>query len=363
MSLRSFYRRLMFLFVYFLPISTLLAQHNPSLKDTLSEEKFVLINGIEQWVTIKGNKAKPIILFIHGGPGSPITPYADNVYKDWEKDFLLVQWDQRGTGRTYGKAPVQFTPEYLQTHRLTIEQMAADGIALAEYLVKHLGKPKMILTGTSWGSALSVKMAAQRPDLFYAYIGHSQIVDPSNDGPMYDKVYQLAKQNNDTASLGILNTLGKPPYERAKHVGQLLRIVKKYEKARSTPPPANWFVETADYNNPKDEENRNDGDDYSFVNYAGDKVLGVPSIRTGINLLRDNVELKIPVYLIQGEEDILTPKTASKAWFDQLKAPHKEYFLLPKAAHGFNQSVVDMQYKLCKSVKIINKGGTTGKKQ
>lgn len=342
----------MLLLVYFMSIGSLFASHHSSLKDTLSEEKFVLINGIEQWVTIKGNKAKPIILFIHGGPGSPITPYADNVYKDWEKDFLLVQWDQRGTGRTYGKSPVQFTPEYLQAHLLTIEQMAADGIALAEYLVKHLGKPKMILTGTSWGSALAVKIAAKRPDLFYAYIGHSQIVDPSNDGPMYDKVYQLAQQGHDQMALDALDALGKPPYNRAKHVGMLLRVVKKYEKANSTPPPANWFVETTNYNNPKDEQDRQDGDDYSFVNYAGDKVLGVPSIRVGINLLRDNAELKIPVYLIQGEEDILTPKTASKAWFDKLQAPHKEYFLLPKAAHGFNQSVVDMQYKLCKGVRI-----------
>ncbi|AXY74627.1 alpha/beta hydrolase [Paraflavitalea soli] len=356
MPLRSLYPCVMLLLLYLLPITPLSAQSPSSRQDTMSEEKFVQLNGIEQWITIKGNKSKPMILFIHGGPGSPITPYADNVYKEWEKDFLLVQWDQRGTGRTYGKAPVTFTPEYLQSHLLTIEQMAADGIALAEYLVKYLGKPKMIIMGTSWGSALSVKIISQRPDLFYAYIGHSQIVDPSNDGPMYDKVYRLAQQHNDTASLRILNALGKPPYDRARNVGQLLRVVKKYEKASSTPPPPNWFVETASYNNPKDEQDRNDGDDYSFVNYAGDKVLGVPSIRAGINFRRDIVELKIPVYLIQGEEDILTPKTASKAWFDQLRAPLKEYILLPKAAHGFNQSVVDTQYKLCKSVKMAAPG-------
>lgn len=46
-------------------------------KNKISEEKFILINGIEQWVTIKREISKPIILFIHGGPGSPLSPYSD----------------------------------------------------------------------------------------------------------------------------------------------------------------------------------------------------------------------------------------------------------------------------------------------
>ena len=88
--------------------------NNSALKNQIFEEKYVVINGIEQWVTIKGNSSKPIILFIHGGPGSPISPYIDVLYKDLEKDFIIVQWDQRGTGRTYGQnaPPEELTPEY-----------------------------------------------------------------------------------------------------------------------------------------------------------------------------------------------------------------------------------------------------------
>jgi pimeloyl-ACP methyl ester carboxylesterase len=52
------------------------------------------------------------------------------------------------------------------------------------------------------------------------------------------------------------------------------------------------------------------------------------------------------VYLIQGEEDILTPKEITKAYFDKINAPEKEFFLLPKTAHGFNQPVINMQYKI-----------------
>lgn len=318
------------------------------------EEKFLLINGIEQWITIKGDGSKPVILFLHGGPGSTMSPYADHIYKAWEKDFIIVQWDQRGAGRTFGQnVTEELTAEYLQSHPLTIEQMADDGIAVAEYLTRHLGKQKIILFGTSWGSLLGVTIATKRPDLFYAYVGHSQIVIPSCDERLYHTVYQMAILAKDTASLNTLNDIGKPPYDRAKTVGQLWKIVKKYERENSIPAPESWFVESPGYDNKKDDENRRDGDDYSFVNFVGDKKLDVPAMRSSINLLQHNSDFKLPVYFIQGEEDILTPKELTRMYFNKLNAPEKKYVLLPKTAHGFNQKVVDAQYRIFKNIKAF----------
>ena len=124
-----------------------------SIPNRINEERFIKINGIEHWVTIKGDSTKPLVLFLHGGPGNPLSPFADAIYGKWEKDFILVQWDQRGAGRTYGhNAPEELTPEYLKSNPLTIDQMTSDGIELAQYLIQHLKKPKIILLGTSWGS-------------------------------------------------------------------------------------------------------------------------------------------------------------------------------------------------------------------
>jgi pimeloyl-ACP methyl ester carboxylesterase len=322
-------------------------------KKIINEEKFVLINGIEQWVTIHGEMSRPVILFLHGGPGSPLSPYSATLYKNWEKDFIIVQWDQRGAGKTFGRtAPEELTREYLKANPLTVEQMVSDGIELTEYLLKRLEKKKVILFGTSWGSVPGVKMAAQRPDLFYAYIGHSQVTDPAGDLTLYNKVYLLAEKNKDTASVALLNAIGVPPYGEAKNVGKLFRIVKKYERLNSIPVPDSWFVLSPAYDNAKDNQNRGDADDYSFVNYVGDKTLGILPMRATINLMKDNIDFKIPVYLIQGVEDLLTPKEATKKYFDNIKAPAKKYYLLPKTAHGFNSSVLDIQYKICKAVKI-----------
>jgi len=332
-----------------------LKKNDTDLTNQISEEKYVLINGIEQWITIKGNPSKPIILFIHGGPGSTISPYIDVLYKELYKDFTIVQWDQRGAGRTYGRntPPEELTPEYLKANPLTLKQMTSDGVEVSKYLLKHLNKQKIILAGTSWGSALGVKIVSKQPDLFYAYVGHSQIVNPTIDIELYTKVCKMAEDINDKEALELLNSIGKPPYSRAKNVGMLFRIVKKYERSNSTPAPDSWFQLSPDYNNIIDIKNREDGDDYSFVNYVGDEKLRVQSISATIDLMKDNLDFKIPVYLIQGNEDILTPKENSKKYFDRIQAPKKEYYLLPKAAHGFNQLVVETQYKIFKSIKIM----------
>ncbi|MER2996924.1 alpha/beta fold hydrolase [Pontibacter populi] len=319
--------------------------------NSINEERFLSIGGIEQWVTISGeDSSKPVVLFLHGGPGSTMNPYDDTMYGYWKKDFVLVNWDQRGAGRTFGRnAPEEVSEDYWIENPLTVEQMTADGIVLAEYLTKHLGKQKIILIGTSWGSILGAKMALARPDLFSAYIGHSQVVNFSEGlAHAYKAVYKMAENANDQESVGVLTQLGSPPYENAKKEGQLLRIIKKYEKANSIPAPADWWKLKSEYDNEKDAQDRYNGDDYSFIHFAGFKAMGIKSMGAGVNFRKDGLEYKIPIYFIQGEEDILTPKELAKAYYDQVKAPKKEFVLVPGAAHGHNQAIIDAQYKIAK---------------
>ncbi|NMH89276.1 alpha/beta fold hydrolase [Flavivirga algicola] len=330
-------------------IATFSVAQNKSIK----EEKFVSIGGIEQWITIKGeDRTKPIVLFIHGGPGSAMSQYDNAIYGKWEKDFILVHWDQRGAGRTYGRnAPAQLNEAYLIENPLTVEQMTKDGIELTKYLIDYLKKDKVILLGSSWGSLLGTEMALSNPELFYAYVGHSQIVNPSKGFIYaYEKTFAMAKKTIDTNAIEKLESFGKPPYNNPRSYGQILRIVKKYERTNSTPAPNTWFKLAPEYDNEKDNKNRYEGDDYSFCNFVGFKKLGVKSMVAEVDFNKTGLEFKIPIYLIQGEKDILTPKEMSKPYFDKIIAPKKEYFLLPNAAHGFNQSVVDKQYEVIKKI-------------
>lgn len=278
-----------------------------------------------------------------------MSPY-EHVYGEWQKDFVLVHWDQRGAGRTFGRnAPADLNEDYWIENPLTVEQMTADGIELSEYLLEHLGKEKIVVIGSSWGSVLGAKMALKRPDLFSAYLGHSQIVNfTDNLQNAYQEASRLAKEADDKESVEKLNVLGVPPYDDAKASGQFFRIVKKYESERSTPALDNWWKVSPEYDNEMDVQHRYEGDDYSFINFVGHKVLDISSMGAKVDFMKDGLEFKVPVYIVQGEADILTSKEITKPWFDKIKAPKKEYFLLPDAAHGHNQSVIDKQYTILK---------------
>jgi hypothetical protein len=59
----------------------------------------VTLGGLEQTITIRGaDTTNPVMLFLHGGPGMPSSPWAswNNIHADLEQNFVLVHWDQRG---------------------------------------------------------------------------------------------------------------------------------------------------------------------------------------------------------------------------------------------------------------------------
>lgn len=334
--------------IFFSSLSLLTSLSLEAQKQSINEERFLPIGGIEQWVTIEGaDKSKPVILFLHGGPGSVMTPYVDNIYGAWREDFILVNWDQRGAGRTFGRnAPMEVNEDYWVEYPLTIEQMVTDGIELSEYLIDHLGKQKIIILATSWGSVLGVEMTLRRPDLFYGYIGHSQVVNSSESlMHAYNKILKMTQDASDQEATDKIRAIGPPPYDDAKNAGQLFQIIKKYEREHSTTAPDSWWQPAPQYDNEVDAKNRYDGDDYSFINYVGHKKLGIKAMNTTIDFMKD-VNFKVPVYLIQGENDILTPKELTKAYFYKINAPKKDFFLVPGAAHGHNQAVVDTQIKI-----------------
>jgi pimeloyl-ACP methyl ester carboxylesterase len=124
--------------------------------------------------------------------------------------------------------------------KLTIELMAQDGNELAAYLAKRSGKRKVILWGSSWGSILAVHMAKAHPELFYAYVGTSQVVNSVEaQAASYEKLSQLAVREKDEGSLAVLKQVGSPPWTDPRSFGKVRRIIRKYE-ARVT-----FFVEGA----------------------------------------------------------------------------------------------------------------------
>lgn len=305
----------------------------------LNEKSYVKLGGIEQWVTIKGeNCANPMILFLSGGPGNPLSPFSDAIYGAWAKQFTLVQWDQRGAGMTYGRKPP--APE----EKLTIAQMTQDGIELARYLTQRYGQKKVILWGSSWGSILGVHMAKAAPELFYAYLGTAQIVEQKeNQARSYASLLQLANDAKDQEALAILQGVGAPPWLDPRSFGKVRRVIRKYEAKLTPPAPASWWQPAADYSSAQALEAYEAGEDYSYLNMVGLKNDGLLS---QVNLPKLGSDFAIPMFFIQGKHDLLATPDVVQRYHDSLRAPQKQLVILEQAGHDPNQVVVDAQYRL-----------------
>ncbi len=308
----------------------------------IHEARFVTLGGIEQWITIQGeNRANPVILMLHGGPGNPLTPYADAVYGAWEKDFTLVQWDQRGAGRTFGRNPGTADSD------LTLARMTLDGVELAEYLTKHLKTRKLILFGGSWSSILGVHMAKARPELFHAYVGTGQMVNHvENQDSSLRTLLALARSAGDAKTVAALEALGTPPWTNPRAFGIFRRASRIYEAKTAIPAPATWWTPAPAYATPKDLADYEAGEDYSYLQFVGLKGNGMFS---QVDLPKLGTTFALPIFLLQGSEDLVTTPTVAKRYFDAITAPQKAWVLIPRTGHDPNAAMIQAQFHLLKT--------------
>jgi len=307
----------------------------------LDEKGYIAIGGIEQWLTIKGsNCANPVILVVHGGPGNPLSQYSDVIYGPWTSDFTIVQWDQRGSGMTFGRSrPAPDTP-------LTIDRLTGDGVEVAAYVTRHLAKKQVILFGSSWGSVLAVNMAKAQPALFSAYLGSSQMVGYHQNQPAsYAGLLNQVRSANDMASLAVLESVGAPPWTDPRSFGKVRRVIRKYEIAVTTPAPDAWWEPAQEYASAKAKADYDEGEEYSFLNFVG---LHGDGMFSQVNLPKLGSDFAMPVFLVQGARDLLTTPDVTRQYFDSIRAPQKALVLVPDAGHDPNPPMVDAQLRLLK---------------
>lgn len=298
-----------------------IAIHTPN---GIDEGQYVKIGGIDQWIQIRGqDRSNPVILCLHGGPGGTWIPLTA-LFVPWEKEFTLIQWDQRGTAKsleTTGRAVAD---------TMSVERMAQDGIEVAEFLRSHLHTDKIILLGHSWGSLLGIRMTKQRPDLIHAYVGTGQVSDmPRSMKLSYTYILEKARAANDKEAIKELEGMGPPPYDsmdkavvhfrwHGVYQSEADRAALEFHIGGLTSPAPHYSL--------WDEFNRIRG----FAQVPPWKVYqemlsaDLPSLVT---------DFKIPIYFFQGAEDELTVTSLVKEYFDQITAPHKEMVLLEGAGH------------------------------
>ncbi|HET6277028.1 MAG TPA: alpha/beta hydrolase [Candidatus Cybelea sp.] len=276
----------------------------------IDEVGYVRVGGIDQWIAIQGDDAKnPVLLYLHGGPAEAQSPFLA-AFRPWEQRFTVVNWDQRGSGKTFERNG-ESTPD------VTVKRMALDAIDVANYARRRLGKQKIIVVCQSFGCILGLAAVQQRPDIFAAYVGTGQPVNwilSLNAREAFAREQMTAA--HDTAAIQTLDAALALPPTSSKRLDasikwrwsasdrQYLDLEKQFVSASATADEkadvAAWLA----------------GGDFS-----GPKLW--PAI-TSFDARR-MTDFSVPIFVIQGRDDHITSFSAAKAWVDSLRAPAKAF--------------------------------------
>jgi pimeloyl-ACP methyl ester carboxylesterase len=287
----------------------------------------VTLGGVKQWISIRGSdRANPVMLFIHGGPGDGMIAREWAFQRPWEDYFTVVQWDQRGGGKN-GLADT--SAALLST--LSTARDIADAEELIPILTKRFGVHRIVLVGHSFGTIIGAQLAARHPDWFSVYVGIGQAA-PNGEAMLYHDALALAHAARDTAAVRQLESIAPYPNVPADSLLRDVMLLRRWSRAFG----GAWYGDTG-------------WDTYEDVQWLGpeytdaelnafdaaegrvtSRVLQTDFFDAPAKLPRC---LSVPVVFMMGRHDLHTPYSAARAYFDSLSAPSKAFVTFENSAH------------------------------
>jgi pimeloyl-ACP methyl ester carboxylesterase len=282
----------------------------------------VRINGTEQWITIRGKSQRnPVLLYLGiGGPGAGGFPASAMNLAPLEDHFVVVNWDQPGTGKSYGAVPAK---------ELKVQRFTNDAYVLGDMMRRRFNQDKIYVMGLSWGTIVGINLAKQHPDIVKAYIGSGQMVNTTeNDRYGYDLAKEISRENNDTATLRSLKKNGPPPYRGAGLGLKYALYNDVLFRHMDSPTIPLIMILVPQF-----------AREYGYI----DKVNFGRGLFESFTVLYPQLEnldftvqvpqLEVPVFFLAGAKDVNAVSSIVKRYYDILRAPKKKLIWL-QSGHG-----------------------------
>ncbi len=281
----------------------------------ISREEKVVLGGLEETIFIRGqDRANPVLLFLHGGPGLPEMPFS-HANAELERDFIVVHWDQRGAGKSFRPG--------IPLASMNADQIVGETLELTRHLCRTFGRRKVYLAGFSWGSLVGVLAVDRAPELFHAYLGISQLVSvPRSERLLHFAGIAQAERTGRDDVAGQLRAIGPPPYRTRRDE----RLVNQLTKNLPPPLPLAMTIWrylrlglASPYYSLADDVRLLRGLKFSGVNLEDDLYAH--------DLAREVPEIKVPVVFLAGRHDTVLSAPLMEQYFRALRAPRGKRFV------------------------------------
>ncbi len=305
----------------------------------------VTLGDMEQWILIRSrDSSNPVLLWLHGGPGSSQMPIARHFNGELEWDFTVVHWDQRGAGRS--------NPRNFDESTMTIEQFVSDAHELTQILKERFGKEKIFILGHSWGTRIGIELATLYPEDYHAYIAVSQVTDPYREQQLAyewlkDEIELRGKKND----LRDFEKLGEPPFEEHERYVALAKMVDSFGGGMDI-----GMLKLASIAIGAPEYRLRDYVSWLRGSSRGSGPMWESTLE--LNVFEDFPEIDIPVYFFSGRRDHNTPLQLVEEYYEKVKAPAgKSFIIFEQSAHApfigepdiFNEKIRQIKSELLDS--------------
>ncbi len=313
----------------------------------IHEASAVRIGGIDQWISIRGKDTNaPVLLVIHGGPGSTLTGLSHIYQRPWEALYTVVNWDQRYSGKTASISGTK--PE----KEVTFEMMLNDAVEVIDYLRSRFKREKIIILGHSWGTILGATLARLYPEKLIAYISTGTVVNCRKDYKLIiDQLEKVYKARGDKKNLKYLDTLrpylDKPKGEWEFMLGINNLIIKEgYSSVKAYGLWTGFKYELLPMLQSPEYRLR----DFHLTAYKAYIPMS-EKFQFEFNLEQHENRYDIPVYYVNGDSDWQTTYVAAKEYAENTVAPDTAFYTLENCAHCWDIDAPDQMAKvMCENI-------------
>jgi pimeloyl-ACP methyl ester carboxylesterase len=345
--------------IFFVSVNACKAQMQIT-NTSIDTEFFIPIEKSNLYTRVVGNSEKPIIITLHGGPGDFSVDH--EFFRDvFEKDYLVVYFDQRGGGKS---------DDCKDKSMLTTDQFVKDLDNVVDYIKEKYPNKKINLLGASWGGAYGFLYLIKHQEKINSFISSSGFADSpqrnfalilherklankllkSTTDPVKKKRYEeiLAKldeiekngfkdffndmniiRNDFPKDLGFDVYWAKPELKEKK--AELFKDSAFYARIKYTPE----LLEKA----------------IAKLEYVNEVFMNTESYNN-LNILNEIGVIKKPVLVIQGEYDYAIGVEQGKTIYNALKGipkKDKELLYIKNASHNTPFEAPEIYYGAMKA--------------
>jgi pimeloyl-ACP methyl ester carboxylesterase len=286
----------------------------------------IVLNGVAQWVSLRGPHDAPLLVFLHGGPGGAEYGPRRHYLGCLEQRWLVVEWEQRGAGRSFRGDETAAT--------LSLDLLVDDAVALVQHCRTEYPGQALVLVGHSFGTVLGVRAVQRVPTLVDAYVGVGQVVNWAvQEQRSYAWALAEAHRQGNVKAAAALELIGEPVrglYSSGRSgVETQRRWLGTLGGVTADPSFLTAWVRSIVL-----------ARGYPFgaklrfsKGMARSMELVWPQLASSVDFARDVGALDVPVHLVAGATDRITGLDQVQPWFDALQAPSKRLVVLDGVGH------------------------------